>query len=144
MIDKVFIEFDDVFKRVQDSTQLKGKGTQNPDIILGDTYKDISLTYFNDGVDLLKQNSLHYLEIDNYEGTFKITLNEDLTEGKFKDQKGLIEKCLAEYVLYQWYRNISQSELATEAYQLHEMYANDLLLLSSNKNYARPKPRIFY
>lgn len=144
MADNIFIEFKDVFKRVQDSTQLKAKGTGIADIVLSDSYESTALTFFSDGVDLLKQHGLHYLEIKNYDSTVKIELNESLTSGKFKSDKGLVEKCLSEYILYQWYRNINQSELANEAYSLHDMYQNDLLMLSSNKNYARPTPRVYY
>lgn len=144
MAKKVFIEFADVLKRVQDSTQLKAKGTGNADIVLSDSYEGAALTFFNDALDVVKKESLHYLRIKNYDGTVVIELNDQVDHEKFKDDKAIIEKCVAEYILFQWYRNIIEPDLAKEALSLFNSYVKDLLNGRFVKSFFKAKSRPFY
>ncbi len=140
--DKIYIDYEDLFKIVKDRVDLASRGVTDQEadrIQLSTSYKETVRGFFTEGVTELQNDVLTFERLKNYNGTLRYEVTDEQQEAHFKKAKNLIEKTLIQYLLYAWYDSVGSSELARNAKLKFRKYKQDLISgASSKKIFSRP------
>ena len=144
MATKIYIEFEDVYKKTKARTELMAINHENEQWIMSDSYKETLLSIFSDAVDDLRNRYFGSVDTVNYDGTVIYTLTKELEDGDFKRAQGLLTKALSEYMLWDWFHTVGAVELSGQAWNRYNQFGKDIKRTASSKFFFPTKSRPYF
>lgn len=145
MPEKIIIEFSDVYEEAKSLSEFKASISGQPNLVIDDAYKvQFEQIFFRDAVNDIRNNYMGSVDTKFFDDTVIYELTKELDDNGFKSASGMIQKAMAEYLLYSWYKNLGQLELAQLSYADYQNTGREIKTTSSSVWFVKPTSRPWF
>ena len=127
--DTIYIEFKTLFDEAKKRSELKSRSMADQIMqrfIITDSEKDTLRLFYQDAVSDIAERLGVLDRMQDYGGTTLYKLTVEQSEQKMKRTATLLKKMFVNYLLFQWYKSVGQSDLAGEYLQFYDEYYDTL------------------